>query len=148
MIAAFGSIPLALRQPASRPSAPRPPAPKETPAEKETPEAEPLILCRECLHPITRGPERISVDGAHRHTFANPHGIVFEIGCFRHAPGCALAGPASDEFSWFAGYTWRVALCAACLIHLGWLFQSTGGERFHGLILERLIETDERPQRA
>ncbi len=131
-----------LRQPTPRSLADRPPTPRETPSEKEAAAAEPLILCRECLHPVTRDPERISVDGVHRHTFANPHGIVFEIGCFRHAPGCVYAGPASGEFSWFAGYTWRVALCAACLIHLGWMFRSTGGDHFHGLILERLIETD------
>lgn len=140
MTAASGQIPLELRQSTPRPSAQRPPAPQETPSEREAPEAEPLILCRECLQPVTRERERLAVDGAHRHTFANPYGVVFEIGCFRRAPGCAYAGASSGEFSWFAGYTWRVALCAACLIHLGWVFQSTGGDRFHGLILERLIE--------
>lgn len=142
MTASSGYSPQLLRRPSPAPDGKTPPAPQETPSEKQTPEAEPLILCRECLHPITRGPERIRVAGAHRHTFANPHGLVFEIGCFRRAPGCGQAGPVSDEFSWFAGYTWRVALCAACLIHLGWVFRSTGGESFHGLILERLIEND------
>jgi hypothetical protein len=27
-----------------------------------------------------------------------------------------------------------------CLTHLGWIFSSTGGDIFHGLILDRLIE--------
>jgi hypothetical protein len=92
------------------------------------------------MHPVTRVQERIAVNGAHRHTFANPHGIVFEIGCFKRASGCAAVGPASDEFTWFAGYRWRVGLCAACLTHLGWVFTAAGGDGFHGLICERLIE--------
>ena len=109
-------------------------------AGEETRKAEPQILCRQCLNPITRDQERISVAGAHRHTFANPHGLVFEIACFNRAPGCARAGPASAEFSWFSGCTWQVALCAACRVHLGWAFHSPGGESFHGLIIDRLIE--------
>ncbi len=129
-----------LRQPASRPQAEKRTGPEASPAGEETRQAEPRILCRECLHPITRDQERISVDGAHHHTFANPYGIVFEIDCFKHAPGCTPAGPASAEFSWFSGWTWRVALCTACLTHLGWMFQSPGGESFHGLIVDRLIE--------
>ena len=109
-------------------------------SEEKSPEADPYILCRGCLYPITRAKERIAVNGAHRHTFANPHGIVFEIGCFKKASGCAAVGPASAEFTWFAGYRWRAGLCLACLTHLGWVFSAAGGDGFHGLILDRLIE--------
>lgn len=98
------------------------------------------ILCRTCLHPITRPAERISVQGRHTHTFANPHGIVFEIGCFQRAPGGGLIGPASNEFTWFTGYRWRVCVCAACLNHLGWAFLPPANGAFFGLILDRLIE--------
>ncbi len=107
--------------------------------EKKT-QVEPHILCRNCLHAITRPADRISVDGLHGHTFANPHGVVFEIGCFRSAPGCAAIGLASEEFTWFAGHRWRVCVCAACLVHLGWRFASGGESTFYGLILDRLIE--------
>jgi hypothetical protein len=100
---------------------------------------DPRILCRACRHPITRPGERISVDGAHRHTFANPSGLVFEVGCFRQADGCGAVGPKSAEFTWFAGYAWRVGICAACGIHLGWRFTSQAGHTFHALILDRLI---------
>ncbi|MDJ0720412.1 MAG: hypothetical protein QNJ04_02210, partial [Desulfobacterales bacterium] len=64
---------------------------KEEPADPEKrPNASPeedtqaarRVLCRECLHPVTRERERIEVQGAHQHTFANPSGIVFTIGCF------------------------------------------------------------------
>jgi hypothetical protein len=102
-----------------------------------------FILCRQCLNVITSSAERIEVDGSHQHTFANPHGLVFEIGCFRTVIGCGYAGPASDDFTWFAGYSWRVAVCFKCLTHLGWQFTSTGLDRFNGLILDRLVDQKE-----
>ena len=97
------------------------------------------MRCRECLHPITREEERIAAAGGLQHTFAIPHGIVFTIGCFSAADGCRLMGPPSDEFPWFAGYSWQVALCAACRRHLGWRFAATSGAFFWGLILDHLI---------
>lgn len=112
--------------------------------EKEAGEPEPeeaeYIICRQCRQAITRPDDRIAMQGSHRHTFANPHGIVFDIGCFKDVIGCGYAGAASDEFTWFAGYSWRVCYCAMCLTHLGWVFSSKSGGKFHGLILERLIE--------
>ena len=112
----------------------------EKEAEDPSPEEEEYILCRQCHQAITKPAERIAMQGSHRHTFANPHGIVFEIGCFRRVKGCGYAGAASDEFSWFAGYSWRVCVCTMCLTHLGWMFSTKGGDSFHGLILDRLIE--------
>jgi hypothetical protein len=75
------------------------------------------------------------------HTFANPHGLVFEIGCFREAAGCSLLGAPTDEFTWFHGFRWRVACCMRCLCHLGWCFTSGAGGRFFGLIVDRLEES-------
>ena len=106
--------------------------------EEKTVKAPGAILCKACGHAITREQERFSMQGAHRHTFANPHGLVFEIGCFQNAPGCIVEGSLTADFSWFAGFKWRIALCGACLIHLGWQFVSGGG-RFSGLILDRLV---------
>ena len=102
-------------------------------------DGEEYILCRYCGNIITRPSERIEKDGSHTHTLANPHGIVFEIGCFRFASGCGHAGPFTDEFSWFKGFDWKVSVCGRCLTHLGWLFKSRGNEVFHGLILDKLI---------
>ena len=113
-------------------------------AEKEAPEPSPdeeeYILCRQCRQAITRPAERITVQGAHQHTFANPHGIVFEIGCFKTAQGCGYAGLPSTEFTWFSGYAWRVSFCTMCLTHLGWIFIADSGDSFHGFILDRLLE--------
>jgi hypothetical protein len=102
-------------------------------------DAETAILCRNCRHPVTHPQERIAMAGNHRHSFVNPAGLVFEIGCFRQAPGCRHAGPASPEFSWFPGYHWRIALCRGCQVQLGWRFESSVGGRFSGLILTRLL---------
>ncbi len=95
------------------------------------------IRCAHCGHLVTSKQNRIEVDGSHHHTFFNPAGIVYEIGCFSKAPGCLASGPPSDEFAWFKGFTWRFAICSGCFSHLGWIFQSTGSG-FFGLINKRL----------
>ena len=64
-------------------------------AEKE-PDREEYILCRHCHQLITTPSERIEVQGSHQHTFANPQGIVYQIGCFRSVQGCGSAGPATE----------------------------------------------------
>ncbi len=113
--------------------------PESVPEDNTAVKEERRVLCRECLHAVTREQDRTEVHGAHQHTFANPSGIVFTIGCFRSADGCGAAGSPTDEFTWFAGFSWRVAVCAACLAHLGWLFSSASGANFWGLILDHLI---------
>jgi hypothetical protein len=114
-----------------------PPAPevKETSA-PQTREPEAPLCCARCGHPVTRERHRIAVNGRHEHTRVNPYGFVFHFGCFALAEGCAVAGPPTAEDSWFPGYTWRIAHCAACLAHLGWAFQGDGA--FFGLLLDRL----------
>jgi hypothetical protein len=105
--------------------------------EKKEAAKEKLLVCASCHHVITRPAARISINGAHQHSFANPSGLIFEIGCFNAAPGCDHVGRASDEFTWFKGYQWRIAVCRNCLAHLGWEFASSGTS-FYGLILTSL----------
>ena len=126
------------REPLNRQHNGAPDAHVEDETEEKTSEEE-YILCRQCQSILTSPTERIIIQGAHQHTFANPHGIVFEIGCFGAVRGCGYAGPASDEFSWFKGFSWRVAVCIMCLTHMGWFFESRDGGNFHGLILDRLL---------
>jgi hypothetical protein len=95
------------------------------------------VVCRECGYTITVAEAVIPIAGSHTHTFFNPAGIVFEIICVSRAPGCAVFGAAGTEFSWFSGFTWRVALCGNCRTHLGWCFES-GDFSFFGLILKKL----------
>jgi hypothetical protein len=114
--------------------------PEEKPFERES-DSEEAILCRQCHQVLTNPSERTSIQGAHRHTFANPHGVVFQIGCFRSVRNCGYVGPATSEWSWFKGYSWRILVCSMCLTHLGWRYASTGNESFSGLILDRIIES-------
>ncbi len=96
-------------------------------------------MCRLCALPITSKADRIAVSGSHLHTFANPHGFVFRIGCFSSAPGSVCVGAPSTEFAWFAGYGWQAAICARCGEHLGWRFRSSE-HTFLGLIMDKLTE--------
>jgi hypothetical protein len=100
-----------------------------------------VLACARCLQPITTTAARTEVGGAHEHTFANPEGYQFHIGCFARATGCAAVGDPSTYWSWFAGYSWQVELCSACGEHLGWLFRAKG-HRFHGFVLDRLVEVE------
>jgi hypothetical protein len=110
--------------------------------EQET-EEEKAIVCAQCRHSITSTAQRIEINGMHQHTFFNPYGIIYEIGCFQSAQGCGHVGPTTDEFSWFPGYGWRIAVCSSCLTHLGWLYSAPDKESFHGLILDHLLQPDE-----
>jgi hypothetical protein len=110
--------------------------------DEEKEEEEKHILCAQCRAIITSPHERIEVQGAKEHTFFNPYGIIFQIGCFRQARGCGYQGPGNEQFSWFPGYSWRIALCSSCLAHLGWLYSAPDKESFHGLILDHLIQPE------
>ena len=96
------------------------------------------IRCRLCGHVITRVSERLIVQGRHRHVFANPYGLVFDTACFKRAKGCVVTGTSSDEFTWFPGHRWRIAICGACLNHLGWQF-ILKGDTFFCLITDNLL---------
>lgn len=97
------------------------------------------LRCKACGHIISSEDERIMVNSRHFHTCTNPSGFVYDIGCFRNAPGCAQVGPATAEYTWFAGYTWQIAVCSNCGEHLGWRYR--GGDVFYGLIIAQLTST-------
>ncbi|HEU4732122.1 MAG TPA: cereblon family protein [Kofleriaceae bacterium] len=108
----------------------------ETGRETRTPDDD-ALRCVVCAHRITERAYRQDRSGAHEHTFVNPAGFTFQIGCFLAAPGCAHVGPTSEAFSWFPGWSWQVAICSRCRAHVGWIFRC-GGEQFHGLIIAAL----------
>ncbi|MBA3542555.1 MAG: hypothetical protein H0T79_23265 [Deltaproteobacteria bacterium] len=95
------------------------------------------LRCAACSHPITQRAYRMTMSGAHEHTFVNPAGVVHTIGCFVAAPGCVHVGHAETAFSWFPGWAWQIAICAQCRAHLGWIFR-LAPDQFHGLILAAL----------
>ena len=107
-------------------------------------EGTPIIACVRCRTWITVPAAAIDVAGAHRHERENPAGIRFRFACFANARALRAHGNASREFTWFPGYVWQVQICDGCQEHLGWMF-ATADHRFHGLILDRLVEIDAPP---
>ena len=100
-----------------------------------------FVYCGTCSHVITRGDERIEVNGSFGHHFTNPHGFSFHVGCFGNALGCDISGAPEAADTWFMGYFWRIATCAECQTHLGWYFaRSSGEDYFYGLIMDRIQE--------
>jgi hypothetical protein len=126
-----------LQRKSDRPADLREPEKRETPVD----ESGRVLLCVRCLQAVTTTGARIEISGRHAHTFANPHGFVFHIGCFAVAPGCAAVGEPTTDFTWFPRFAWQIATCQGCREHLGWIFRSTDS-RFHGLILDRLVEAE------
>jgi hypothetical protein len=94
-------------------------------------EGDDSLRCGSCGFEIARRRDRIEMSGAHEHTFVNPAGAVFGIGCFREAAGCAEVGDEEATFTWFPGWSWQIAVCRR------WRFR-LAPDAFHGLILARL----------
>jgi hypothetical protein len=96
------------------------------------------LCCSHCRLIITREDQRIPVQGKHEHVYSNPNGIVFHIGCFASAPGCQSVGISTEEWTWFRGFTWQIAICKGCGEHLGWRYRRSDGDIFYGLLVNRL----------
>jgi len=100
---------------------------------------EKYLLCKFCENKITLPNNKIEVGGEFEHTFLNPGGHVFRIGCFFEAEGCIALGVPTSEWTWFDGFEWQVALCKQCNSHLGWFYRSRDEINFFGLIVDLLI---------
>jgi hypothetical protein len=106
-------------------------------SETTTPDDDAAVRCAVCDHAITERAYRCERSGAHEHTFVNPAGFSFRIGCYVAAAGCTYVGVPSAAFSWFPGWKWQIAACGRCRAHVGWLFR-LAGDQFHGLIVAAL----------
>ena len=102
-------------------------------------EGERTIICANCGNPVTMPEFIISVDGRHVHTFTDPDGFAYEIGCFSSATGCAHVGEPVAEHSWFEGFRWGLSICSGCYMHLGWFYQGEK-ENFYGLIMDLISD--------
>ena len=102
-----------------------------------------VLVCTVCRSKITRRDLGMEIEGRHRHVFFNPQGYVFELGCFASARNVIVAGPKTDEFTWFPGFEWQVVGCTGCATQLGWRYTSGSLGGFFGLILANLMEEDD-----
>lgn len=105
-----------------------------------------ILICKTCRSKITRRDLGMRVDGKHQHVFFNPHGYVFELGCFASAKNVIASGPKSDEFTWFPGFDWQAVGCTGCSTQLGWRYTSKNKGGFFGLILTNLAEEEDDKQ--
>lgn len=121
-----------------KPATSKPPSPRLS----DEPPRGRALACVFCRRPITTTAAATLVSGAHEHSFANPDGDKFRIGCFSDATNLKKYGPSTLEYTWFAGYSWQIEMCANCRHQLGWLYRSSG-HMFHGLILDSLVEMEE-----
>jgi len=106
-------------------------------SEKE--ERKKTLICIFCGHVITFPDRAMEVSGGHLHTFSNPGGVVYQIGCFSAAPGCLDVSDPTLEYTWFPGYSWSISVCAGCMAHMGWHYRADGSG-FYGLVLKNLTE--------
>jgi hypothetical protein len=125
----------ALRAGETAPTTSKPPAPRLD----DDRDRGRVLGCAFCRRPITTAAAAIEVGGAHAHSFTNPDGISFRVGCFSDAAGLLKHGPSTLDWTWFEGYSWQVEICAGCREQLGWLYRSRD-QLFHGLILDNLVE--------
>ncbi len=96
------------------------------------------LRCRACGNEVTDCRFGIHWHGGFQHTFDNPAGYRFRIGCFSKAWNCILHGNPTHAYTWFPGFRWRFCSCGRCALHLGWHYDS-GAEGFFGLILDNLV---------
>ncbi|CAH2088180.1 unnamed protein product [Euphydryas editha] len=93
-----------------------------------------VLCCSSCAVEIARREHifAMSSEGVHSN-YTNLVDIVTES----RASNTELSGAPSAEFSWFPGYTWTIALCAACMAHVGWRFdaqrRNLRPQQFYGL---------------
>jgi hypothetical protein len=80
--------------------------------------------CIECDGLITYSDRLIDIGGTHRHLLVNLSGVTCDFYTFYSCPGAIAAGEAIEEYTWFCGYSWRMAFCRLCGRHLGWFYES------------------------
>eukprot|EP00112_Aurelia_sp_Birch-Aquarium-sp1_P020684 Seg539.8 transcript_id=Seg539.8/GoldUCD/mRNA.D3Y31 product="Protein cereblon" protein_id=Seg539.8/GoldUCD/D3Y31 len=119
------------------------------------------MLCRKCGHGITKPKQFTDVptvkalrqrndtilmrENTLIQLFQNPEGSKFEVITAKET-NVKLVGEPTKEYSWFPGFSWTIAICPHCGIHLGWKFDPIDGDEdddfnfsFVGLILSRII---------
>lgn len=84
-------------------------------------------VCAACAARLAREDWVLEADTQGPLVFANPHGRFFELLLVSRVVGGVFDQHATTEFTWFAGYAWRIGGCAACHAHIGWHFEATRG---------------------
>lgn len=103
------------------------------------------LRCQQCLDIKARRSDMLvmSADGPIS-AYVNAHGYVHETLTLQRASGLVLAGQPQTANSWFPGYAWVLAECAACTAHMGWRFtavcKETRPKAFWGIRRSQLAD--------
>jgi hypothetical protein len=81
--------------------------------------------CCGCGGLVTHSDRLLPIGGKSRHIFQNPAGVECDFHTFSSCPGAVAPGEATEAYSWFPGYRWRLAFCRHCGLHLGWNYEAT-----------------------
>jgi len=116
-------VPLLLRKPAAAPT----PGAEASPVSSDDVELgeRGWYACAVCALGLAREDWVLEAASQGPLVFANPHGRFFELLLVTHVVGGIFDRHATSEFTWFAGYAWRVGVCADCRAHIGWHFEAT-----------------------
>ncbi|KAJ2945064.1 hypothetical protein O0L34_g9122 [Tuta absoluta] len=84
-----------------------------------------VLCCATCANEIARRDHifAMSSEGVHSN-YTNLGGYMHDIVTVSRAVNTELTGAPSSEYSWFPGYTWTIAVCSACMAHVGWRFDA------------------------
>ncbi|XP_055534051.1 protein cereblon-like [Wyeomyia smithii] len=86
-------------------------------------------------------------------SYCNPSGFVHEtLTVYQTQPNVIrTTTKPSTEFSWFPGYSWQIAICNVCSIHIGWKFVATKRSlkprKFYGLCSKSIQVASDRKLR-
>lgn len=101
------------------------------------------FACSNCNAMISTSDQLVKIGGTSRHRFVNPAGVNCEFLTLRSCHGVIADGPATEEYSWFSGYRWRLAFCLQCFQHLGWHYEAIRAWNrpvaFWGVLLDHLV---------
>lgn len=122
------------------------PLPLDELQQEEEESQDQAYCCVHCENLLVLKSHAIRVQEQHTHHFVNPQGILYEVACFRTAPGVIALGEPSFYWTWFVGYRWQTALCKTCKRHIGWKF--LGEDDFFALIEQQLISCQEMVDRT
>jgi len=99
-------------------------------------------LCLNCNLAITYSDRLLAVSGSKRHSYVNPAELTCEFLTFSSCPGGMTLGLPTEQYSWFSGYSWCLAVCGNCHNHLGWhyrrLSESEGPTEFWGILINQI----------
>jgi len=102
------------------------------------------ILCKICTTEISSSDWVISMGPkGTTQAFANPAGHLREILTLSQAWQLHLDENVTSDFTWYAGYAWRIAYCGNCAQHLGWRFEAIGDQSlqlFYGLLTKAIVQ--------